>query len=498
MSEYNFNIANPYQMQQEELARRQKMAEILQQQSFQPMERNSYNGIEAPISPYAGLAKMLQAYTASKMQGNIAQERKALGERYRNDQTTDMTALANALSTPAVAGSAAVAEMPERPGMVTAPGFAPTQAMDEEGQPVVMPATAAKPAIPARPAGYVDPKMISQMKTQEGLNQMLALILGQRQSQLEAEKRANEPYTLAEGAGRYQPMPDGQPAKLIAGGAPKTPPSPFAPIDVSKFTPESVKASMNFDGTVDRSKLITIPVEKPGRTGELGIYDEYVSQQKELGKTPMGINEFMTAQKIAARTPGAVTYGSPVAAKDAQGNDVFIQPGRGGGAPSVIPGFSPVGEKLKPVPQHINSAIIGNQAFLNKLDRANSLLTKNPEATGFFKGITSNEILNRTDPSGTETRAALAELAASKVHDLSGAAVSVGEFARLKPFLPVPTDNAETLKTKLKNMKAEIQDIMQMTRSVYSENQGYKSIPEFNQAPANKTPRYNPATGKIE
>ena len=81
---YNFNIANPYQQQQEELARRQKMAEILQQQSFQPMERNSYAGIEAPISPYAGLAKMLQAYTGAKGQRDVAAERAALADEARN------------------------------------------------------------------------------------------------------------------------------------------------------------------------------------------------------------------------------------------------------------------------------------------------------------------------------------------------------------------------------------------------------------------------------
>lgn len=81
---YNFNIANPYQQQQEELARRQKMAEILQQQSFQPIERTSYAGIEAPISPYAGLAKMLQAYTGAKGQRDVAAERAALADEARN------------------------------------------------------------------------------------------------------------------------------------------------------------------------------------------------------------------------------------------------------------------------------------------------------------------------------------------------------------------------------------------------------------------------------
>jgi hypothetical protein len=213
----------------------------------------------------------------------------------------------------------------------------------------------------------------------------------------------------------------------------------------------------------------------------------------------MGINEFMTAQKIAGRTPGAVTYGSPVAATDAQGKPVFIQPGKGGGAPSVIEGFSPVGEKLKPVPPHINTAIIGNQAFLNKVDRTEALVNKNPDAIGILKGMTPDPVLNRVDPQGVATRAALAEIAAAKVHDLSGTAVAVSEFGRLKKFLPQINDSAETAKIKLDGMRAEIQDIMNMTNSIYSESQGYKGIPNLNeQKPAGKIPRYNPATGKAE
>jgi len=84
MADVSFNIANPYQQQQEELSRRQKMAEILQQQSFQPIERTSYAGIEAPISPYAGLAKMLQAYAGAKGQQKVAEERAALADEARN------------------------------------------------------------------------------------------------------------------------------------------------------------------------------------------------------------------------------------------------------------------------------------------------------------------------------------------------------------------------------------------------------------------------------
>jgi hypothetical protein len=171
MADVSFNIANPYQQQQEELSRRQKMAEILQQQSFQPMERTSYAGIEAPISPYAGLAKMLQAYTGAKGQRKVAEERMALGERYRADQSADFTNFAKMLTAPAVAGSAAV---PER--------FAelPTTPFDDEGNP--MPGVSAAPAIPAvasRRAGQIDPEMIGQFKTPETQQMAMAQLLAQ-------------------------------------------------------------------------------------------------------------------------------------------------------------------------------------------------------------------------------------------------------------------------------------------------------------------------------
>ena len=179
MADVSFNIANPYQQQQEELARRQKMAEILQQQSFQPIERTRYAGIEAPISPYAGLAKMLQAYTGAKGQQKVSEERMALGERYRADQSADFTNLAKMLSAPAVAGSAAVPERQAGPAMASATGNAPTQAMDEEGNPVEMPYSAAKPAVASRIKGQIDPEMIGQFKTPETQQMAMAQLLAQ-------------------------------------------------------------------------------------------------------------------------------------------------------------------------------------------------------------------------------------------------------------------------------------------------------------------------------
>ncbi len=47
------------------------------------------------------------------------------------------------------------------------------------------------------------------------------------------------------------------------------------------------------------------------------------------------------AKATSHQPPTTVTYGSPMAATDAQGNQVFIQPSKTGGSPAVMPGFTP-------------------------------------------------------------------------------------------------------------------------------------------------------------
>lgn len=60
-----------------------------------------------------------------------------------------------------------------------------------------------------------------------------------------------------------------------------------------------------------------------------------------------------------------------------------------------------------------------------------------------------------TDPEGVAARAAIANIGSMKLHDRSGAAVTVGELPRLVPFIPNVTDTAKTAKVKLGKMKDE-------------------------------------------
>ena len=88
---------NPYASQQAAIARQQKMADILQQQAFQPQEAGSYNGIPAALPAWGGLAKALQGYMGGLQAKRAEDKQTALSAKQGVDTTADYADLANAL-----------------------------------------------------------------------------------------------------------------------------------------------------------------------------------------------------------------------------------------------------------------------------------------------------------------------------------------------------------------------------------------------------------------
>lgn len=188
---FSFTLPSPYQAELAKIADQQRMAEMLQAQSQAPIERFSYKGIEARTPATAGLAKLLQGFGGAYFQGQAREQEKALGEKYRAEQSADFTNLAKMLSAPAVAGSAAV---PER---FAAP---PTTPVDDEGNP--MPGISAAPAVPAvaaRRAGQIDPEMIGQFKTPETQQMAMAQLLAQIGPKAPIKASAGDVFFNAQG-----------------------------------------------------------------------------------------------------------------------------------------------------------------------------------------------------------------------------------------------------------------------------------------------------------
>jgi hypothetical protein len=132
----------------------------------------------------------------------------------------------------------------------------------------------------------------------------------------------------------------------------------------------------------------------------------------------------------------------------------------------------------KPMPTAAASGLLGNRENLRRAENALGLLngeqlpggaTGDPNATG-IKGYMPNQLLNRLDPKGVDTRAAIADLGSLIIHDRSGAAVTAAEFPRLAPFIPTEKDDPATARKKLeqfaKNYRATIDDTAEFYRQL--------------------------------
>ena len=81
---------SPYAAEQATIERRRKLAELLQQQSMQPIEQQTAGGRVVPISPFQGIAKMLQAYSAAQGTQRADEQMRALGEKVTGDRASTL------------------------------------------------------------------------------------------------------------------------------------------------------------------------------------------------------------------------------------------------------------------------------------------------------------------------------------------------------------------------------------------------------------------------
>ena len=76
---------DPYALDAQALQRRERMAMMMQQQALQPLEINSFQGYQAPISPLQGIAKVLQMYAGSKQMEEADESRKDIDYNRQRD-----------------------------------------------------------------------------------------------------------------------------------------------------------------------------------------------------------------------------------------------------------------------------------------------------------------------------------------------------------------------------------------------------------------------------
>jgi hypothetical protein len=114
----------------------------------------------------------------------------------------------------------------------------------------------------------------------------------------------------------------------------------------------------------------------------------------------------------------------------------------------------------KPMPATMGAAYRENNLALNKLEDALEGVEANPKSFG-LKNYLPDAYTQRRDPKGVNARARVADIGSLKLHQRSGATVTISEQPRLLPFIPSVQDNAEAIKEKLANLKKEYEYMLE-------------------------------------
>lgn len=274
------------------------------------------------------------------------------------------------------------------------------------------------------------------------------------------------------------PQRQTQMAQFIA-GLPDPPPDAPAPLrmyvqgvkaGILPFDPKTMQSllgdedkpmSVPAGGSVYQGGKIvaTAPEKTPAPDKPTSAVQEY---EYAKGQGYAGSFKDWTTEKARAGAAStSVSYGAPMAGVDAQGNPVFFQPDKKGGAPAIVPGVAP---PKKDTPAALQEKLAQNAVTLGKIDKAMAMLDARPDSLG-VKNYLGDPIMQRVDPGGVDVRAMIADIGGQKIHDRSGAAVTVGEAERLKPYIPAATDSPAAAKKKLALFRQEYAAMQQAIQS---------------------------------
>lgn len=177
------SLIDPYSQQAEEIARRKRMAQALQESGSQVLDMPTTPGVT--ISPYAGLAKILESGLGAYQEAKAQKDYVALQDKYRTNYNTQLGEMARLISAPEIKGVAGQEFVADKPAVMASKiekGFGGYGMPQEVGQYEVSPAVPGQAAIApvkARPAGYISAADLQKIDIPEVKQLLMAKYLKQ-------------------------------------------------------------------------------------------------------------------------------------------------------------------------------------------------------------------------------------------------------------------------------------------------------------------------------
>ena len=326
---------SPYTAEQQAMDRRRKMAEAMQQQSLAPLEMPTTPGVQ--LSPYAGLAKMLQAYVAKRNLNKSDAEQKAyesatmedFAKILRNSGKTET--IPGEVTTPAVTG-----EYPEKQN--TLPTGEAYPAVDISAGAMPITPSSAEVRAPDRQVPLLTADALNNpnfMKTSAG-RMMLAQALLQQKSQEQAAAQAAQAAAL-----QVHPLAAGgalvQNGRVIAERAKEeTFHPPVTQIDPITGMPQTVA----FSNLGTRKVIDTAGAYTPDQWNSMSMAD----------KAKMLFDQYKFGNLSAEQL---VQAGQKNAQLGQELQKLQFETGKGGPGPVPIPKNAPMPNLLNPAPVNI-------------------------------------------------------------------------------------------------------------------------------------------------
>jgi hypothetical protein len=130
--------------------------------------------------------------------------------------------------------------------------------------------------------------------------------------------------------------------------------------------------------------------------------------------------------------------------------------------------------QLKQIPTSAVTSIQENISTSKEIDRALTALTLRPDSIGPGTGTFGDTFTQFNDPKGTDVRAAVGKIGGQIIHDVSGAAVTLSEEPRFRPYVPTITDRPKVAIAKLMRLKQLTQSRLDEQQDFYGEQNGYR------------------------